>query len=148
MQVVLTYHVKIVQSVVMRYKQMAMIFRLPSSLVSKVIRFQISTLTSPVITKQRLTSIRKNYLDVIMYLKRVPSVLLRIKQHLVMLKNTPKFEIFKLVVVSLNIWQKALPMLRILLANILAVSWYVLAIWMCITLRLYSIQRTRRKVVY
>ena len=103
MQVVLTYHVKIVQSVVMRYKQMAMIFRLPSSLVSKVIRFQISTLTSPVITKQRLTSIRKNYLDVIMYLKRVPSVLLRIKQHLVMLKNTPKFEIFKLVVVSLNI---------------------------------------------
>jgi len=73
-QVALTYHVKIVQSVVMRYKLMAMIFRLPSSLVSKVIRFQILTLTSPVITKQRLTNIRKNYLVEIMYLKLVPSV--------------------------------------------------------------------------
>ena len=58
-QVVLTYHVKIVQSVVMRYKQMAMIFRLPSSLVLKVIRFQILTLTSLVTTKQRHTSIRE-----------------------------------------------------------------------------------------
>ena len=28
------------------------------------------------------------------------------------------------------------------------VSWYVLAIWMCITLRLYSILRIKRKVVY
>ena len=102
-QVDLTYHEKIVLSVVMRCKLMDMIFRLLSSLVSKVIRFQISTLTSPVTIKQRHTSIRKNYLDVTMYLKRVQSVLLRIKQHLVMLKNTPKFEIFKLAAVSLNI---------------------------------------------
>ena len=102
-QVALTYHVKIVLSAVMRYKQMAMIFRLPSSLVLKVIRFQILILTSPVTTKQRHTSIQKNYLDVTMYLKPVQSVLLRIKQHLVMLKNTLKFEIYKLVVVSLNI---------------------------------------------
>ena len=60
-------------------------------------------LTSLVTTKQRHTSIQKNYLDATMYLKRVQSVLLRTKQHLVMLKNTPKFEIYKLVVVSLNI---------------------------------------------
>ena len=107
-QVALTCRVKIVLSVVMRCKLMAMIFRLLSSLGSKGIRFQILTLTSPVITKQRHTSIRKNYLDVTMYLKRVQSVLLRTKQHLVMLKSMQKFEIFKLVVVSLNIWQKAL----------------------------------------
>ena len=35
--------------------------------------------------------------------KLVQSVLLRIKRPLVMLKSTPKFVIFKLVVVSLNI---------------------------------------------
>ena len=110
MQVVLTYLVKIVLNVVMRYKQMVMIFRLLSSLVSKVIRFQISTLTSPVITKQKLTNIRKNYLVVTMYLKLVPSVLSLIKRHLVMLKSTLKLETFKLAVVSLNIWQKALRM--------------------------------------
>ena len=102
-QVALTYHVKTALNAVMLYKQMAMIFRLPSSLVSKVTRFQILILTSPVITKQRLTNIRKNYLVVTMYLKRVQSVLLRTKQHLVMLKNMQKFEIYKLVVVSLNI---------------------------------------------
>ena len=102
-QVALTCLVKTVLSAVMRCKLMAMIFRLLSSLVSKAIRFQILTLTSPVTTKQRHTNIRKNYLDVTMYLKRVPSVLSRIKLPLVMLKSTLKLEIFKLAVVSLNI---------------------------------------------
>ena len=40
----------------------------------------------------RHTSIRKNYLDATMYLKRVPSVLLQDKTAFGYVKNTPKFE--------------------------------------------------------
>ena len=103
MQGALTCLVKIVLSVVMRYKQMVTIFHLLSFLVLKVTRFQILTLTSPVITKQKLTNIRKNYLAVTMYLKQAQSVQLLIKLLLVMLKSTPKFEIYKPAMDSLNI---------------------------------------------
>lgn len=75
MQGALTCLVKTVLNAVMLYKQMVTIFHLLFSLVSKVIRFQILTLTSLVITKQKLTNIQKNYLAVIMCLKQVQLVL-------------------------------------------------------------------------